>query len=71
MKTTIKYLREMIDTNLISVQETVGMKVKVGFLELTVKGYELTPGDYLPNIWHLERNGTLYEFTPYNGLQKV
>ena len=69
--TTIKKLREAIDTGLLTVDETKGKSVKVGFMTLQITGYELTPGDYLPNKWLLESNGKSYEFTPYNGLERV
>lgn len=71
MKNTIKKIREMIDTGIIKAEEATGMIVKVGFMTLTVTGYEETPGDYLPNKWHLTANGKSYEFTPYNGLELV
>lgn len=72
MQTTIKKLREMIDSGLIKAEESKGAMVKIGFLTLRVVGYEETPGDYLPNKWHLEgKNGKQYEFTPYNGLESV
>ena len=71
MLTTIKKIREMIDLGLIKPEESKGFTVKVGFMTLTVVGYEETPGDYLPNKWHLESKGKLYDFTPYNGLQSV
>lgn len=71
MQTTIKQLRRMIDNGLITAQEVKGFTVKIGFLSLIVTGYELTPGDYLPNIWLLTRNGKNYKFTPYNGLEQI
>lgn len=71
MLTTIKKLREMIDTGLITVDEAKGLNVKIGFMVLTVIGYELTPGDYMPNKWHLTYKGKAYEFTPYHGLIKA
>ena len=68
---TIKNLRNQIDMGLISPNEAIGQQVKVGFMFLNVTGYEPTPNDGLPNIWHLESNGKAYNFTPYNGLERV
>jgi hypothetical protein len=69
MKTTLKEIRNCMYNGLMIPNETVGLKVQVGFLELTVVGYVETPGDYLPNVWILERGGKIYRFTPYNGLE--
>jgi DNA-binding HxlR family transcriptional regulator len=73
METTIKQLRELIDSGLIAEHEVKGHKVKVGFMSLTVTGYKSTPNYHgMPNTWLLESpKGKLYEFTPYNGLQAV
>lgn len=49
-----------------------GSIVKVGFLRLTVLGSRAVK-DGLPDIYTLESlDGTrLYEFTPYNGLERI
>jgi len=70
MKTTIKQLRKMLDGGLISKSELTGFVVGVGFMSLRVVGYEETPGDYLPNKWHLSDGKNNYSFTPYNGLER-
>lgn len=51
----------------------VGQIVNVGFVKhLTVMARIPTPGDYRPDIWRLiSANGTVYEFTPHFGLQKI
>lgn len=50
----------------------VGKRVKVGFLTLTVKRLEKTPGDGRPDIYHLEAdNGKRYTFQPHYGLERV
>jgi hypothetical protein len=67
---TLKEIREKHDLGLLTVEEIKGTVVRVGFLTLTVQDYEETPGDGLPNKWHLEKNGQKYVFTPYNGLTK-
>ena len=70
--TTIKSLRGALDSGAILRRELVGKLVKIGFLTLSVSGYEETPGDYLPNKWHLEAlSGQKYTFTPYHGLEKA
>jgi hypothetical protein len=70
--TTISKLRDAIDFGLIHMSEVKGQIVRVGFMTLTVEKYELTPGDEMPNRWHLESNkGKKYIFTPYNGLQEA
>jgi hypothetical protein len=71
MKTTIKNLRKMLDNREITIDGIVGFIVKIGFLEYIVKGYAITPGDYLPNVWYLSRGEKLYQFTPYNGVEEV
>jgi hypothetical protein len=49
----------------------VGQTVKVGFMTLTVKSIELTPGDYRPDVYHLESSkGVKYSFTPHFGLER-
>lgn len=51
---------------------TVGNTVRVGFLTLTVKRIELTPGDYKPDAYILEaKSGQQYRFVPHNGLQRI
>lgn len=51
---------------------TIGARVKVGFLTLTVRELELTPGDGMPDIYHLEgENGRRYTFQPHYGLERV
>lgn len=50
----------------------VGERVKVGFMSLTVTGFEPTPGDYKPDMYHLEsENGRTYTFTPHYGLERA
>ena len=50
----------------------IGRIVKVGFLTLKVVDAKKNPDKYLPDIYVLESaKGTRYEFTPYNGLQKI
>ena len=71
MTTTIKKIREMMDCGLITVEETTGIKVKVGFMILVITGYRETQGDFLPNVWQLESKGKQYEFTPYHGLALI
>lgn len=68
---TLKRIRDQIDFGLILPSEAIGQRVQVGFMQLTITGYRETPKDGLPNIWELESNGKTYEFTPYNGLQRV
>ena len=48
----------------------IGQTVRVGFMQLRVVSIEPTPGDYRPDIYHLENlTGTKkYEFTPHFGL---
>ena len=49
-----------------------GAFVKIGFLRFTVVRRIPTPGDGLPDKWLLlGQNGAEYEFTPYNGLQRI
>jgi hypothetical protein len=51
---------------------TIGQTVKVGFMSLKVVATQSTPGDYRPDIYHLESaKGVKYEFTPHFGLQRV
>lgn len=53
-------------------QWTVGSRVKVGFLTLTVTDLEPTPGDGMPDIYHLKAdNGRRYEFRPHYGLERI
>ena len=50
----------------------VGQTVKVGFMNLTVKEIELTPGDYMPDAYTLQSaKGVDYRFVPHNGLTRV
>jgi hypothetical protein len=49
----------------------IGSRVKVGFLELTVKGFRRTPGNHLPDEYLLERGGKFYVFVPHNGLHRL
>lgn len=50
----------------------IGQSVKVGFLTLTVTGLEPTPGDGMPDIYHLEgAKGRRYTFQPHYGLERV
>jgi hypothetical protein len=51
----------------------VGETVKVGFLSLIVTAKEPTPGDYMPDAYHLvSRDGTKrYRFVPHNGIERV
>ena len=49
----------------------IGQTVKVGFMVLTVIGFEPTPGDYRPDIYHLQSSkGIKYTFTPHFGLER-
>lgn len=52
---------------------TVGNKVKVGFMQLTVRAVVETPGDYAPDAYILSNlNGTqLYSFVLHNGITKI
>lgn len=68
---TLKQIRRQMDSGLTTAQDWIGTSVKIGFLELVITGYEPTPGDYLPNIWHLSRNGVDYEFVPHHGLTRL
>lgn len=50
----------------------IGTRVKVGFLTLTVLELEPTPGDGMPDIYHLEgEKGRHYTFQPHYGLERV
>lgn len=50
----------------------VGQTVKVGFMALKVIALEPTPGDYRPDIYHLESvKGIKYIFTPHFGLERA
>ena len=53
-------------------QWEIGSTVKVGFLTLTVTAKEPTPGDYMPDRYHLINTQTLkeYVFTPHHGLER-
>jgi hypothetical protein len=68
MVTSIKQLRQALDQLLIQPSELRGKIVKIGFLTLTVTGYEETPGNYLPNVWLLTNGPNNYRFTPQHGL---
>lgn len=51
---------------------TVGQSVKVGFMTLTVKEIELTPGDYMPDAYILQSAKCVdYRFVPHNGLSRI
>jgi hypothetical protein len=49
-----------------------GNSVKVGFLTLTVVRIEPTPGDHMPDRYHLIDSKSLrrYVFTPHVGLER-
>jgi len=52
----------------------IGSRVNVGFLKnLIVIGFQLTPGDYLPDRYTLtdETGAKRYEFTPHNGISRI
>jgi hypothetical protein len=51
----------------------VGQTVKVGFLSLRITAKEPTPGDYMPDAYHLESldGSKHYRFVPHNGLERV
>lgn len=53
----------------------VGEVVKVGFMSLRVVGTEATPGDHLPDAYHLiglgHKADRKYRFVPHNGLERV
>ena len=51
----------------------IGEMVNVGFLKnLMVVSKEPTPGDYMPDAWHLvSRTGARYRFVPHNGLERM
>ncbi len=53
----------------------VGEAVKVGFLTLRVTALEPTPGDYMPDAYHLCGLGAnasrTYRFVPHNGLERL
>ncbi len=63
--------RRLMDEKKVTITDLIGTPTKIGFLTLTIKGYEETPGDYLPNIWILSSKSATYHFTPYNGLVKI
>jgi hypothetical protein len=52
---------------------SVGATVKVGFLSLRVTSIELTPGDYMPDAYHLESldGNKTYRFVPHNGIERT
>ena len=51
---------------------SVGKTVKVGFMKLTVKELEPTPGDFMPDAYILEsEKGVKYRFVPHNGLERM
>jgi len=68
---TLKEIRKQLDNGLIDLSEVIGESVKIGFMALVIEGYEETPKDCFPNVWHLSANEKKYEFTPYNGLYQV
>lgn len=51
----------------------VGEVVKVGFMSLRVTGKEATPGDYMPDAYHLVdlKGIKQYRFMPHNGLERI
>jgi hypothetical protein len=51
----------------------VGSTVKVGFLSLVVTEKEPTPGDYMPDAYHLrsQDGSRTYRFVPHNGLERL
>jgi hypothetical protein len=51
----------------------IGEMVNVGFLKnLMVVAKEPTPGDYMPDAWHLvSRTGAKYRFTPHLGVERL
>jgi hypothetical protein len=51
----------------------VGRTVKVGFLILIVTQKEPTPGDYMPDAYHLRsQDGSRTDrFVPHNGLERL
>lgn len=50
----------------------IGNTVRVGFLTLTIIGFEPATGDGLPGAWLLNSHtGSSYRFTPYNGLETI
>lgn len=51
----------------------VGAVVKVGFLSLRVIGKETTPGDWMPDAYHLCNlaGDKFYRFVPHNGLERT
>lgn len=50
----------------------IGQTVKVGFMTLTVREVQLTPGDYMPDAYILQSaKGVDYRFVPHNGLTRV
>jgi hypothetical protein len=51
----------------------IGQTVKVGFLSLVVTAKEPTPGDYMPDAYHLrsQDGSKKYRFVPHNGLERV
>ncbi len=51
----------------------IGEMVNVGFLKnLMVVAKEPTPGDYMPDAYHLvARNGAKYRFVPHNGIERI
>ena len=67
----LKQLRHDLDSGTKTLSEIIGLRVQIGFLQLTVTGYEETPGDSMPNDWMLSRNGKKYVFTPHHGLHSI
>ncbi len=51
----------------------IGEMVNVGFLKnLMVISKEATPGDYMPDAYHLlARSGATYRFVPHNGIERT
>lgn len=53
----------------------IGEVVKVGFMKLRVIEKEATPGDYMPDAYHLcglgKNADRRYRFVPHNGLERI
>lgn len=51
---------------------SIGKEVKIGFMaNLEIVSIELTPGDSMPDIYHLvSKTGIKYTFTPHYGLKR-
>ena len=53
----------------------VGETVKIGFLTLRITDLEATPGDYMPDAYHLcglgKNADSKYRFVPHFGLKRL